>query len=296
MSNIKKCFTSRFGNDGVIMEGDWSQLEVVAQAFLSGDEQMKQDIRDGVDFHCKRLAYKLKEPYTAVWEACHSKKIPVYVKMRKDIKTFSFQRAYGAMARSIAESTGMKLEEVKDLIKQEEDLYPQVAEYYKKVLREVELSRQPSSKRTARGVPAGVGYFDSITGRRYWFQEYDSPQFMIDNGKPTSFSMPQIQNYPVQGFATADLVPLMLGVLFRELNSYPGLDDSVLLINTVHDSILLDVRKDRIPIASRILHDTMIQADERLKSRFAIDFDLPLSAEVTWGPSWGEQKEMYKSS
>ena len=63
MSNIKKCFTSRFEDEGVIMEGDWSQLEVVAQAFLSGDEQMKQDIRDGIDFHCKRLAYKLGMDY-----------------------------------------------------------------------------------------------------------------------------------------------------------------------------------------------------------------------------------------
>ena len=238
MSKIKTCFTSRFGDDGVIMEGDWSQLEVVGQAFLSGDEQMKQDIRNGIDFHCKRLAYKLKEDYEDVWQKCHVSGSPKYIKMRKDIKTFSFQRAYGAGVNAIMESTGMTRAEVKELIEMEEEMYPKVAEYFEMVRSEVESTRVPTSEKTYAGYPSGLGYFTSITGRRYYFKEFDSNEYLCRKGIYTTFSMPQLRNYPVQGFSTGDIVPLVLGKLYRKLKTNPHLKNNVFFINTVHDSII----------------------------------------------------------
>lgn len=96
MSTIKRCFTSRFGTDGVIVEADYSQIEVVVQAFLSNDGQMKQDVHDGIDFHCKRLSFKLKEDYDEVYKKCYDKTHPdhkAYKRMRTHIKVFSFQKA-----------------------------------------------------------------------------------------------------------------------------------------------------------------------------------------------------------
>ena len=51
----------------------------------------------------------------------------------------------------------------------------------------------------------------------------------------------QIKNYPVQSFATADIVPLVLIDIenkLKELNSC--------VVNTVHDSIVIDVHPEEI--------------------------------------------------
>jgi len=55
MSDIKLCFTSRFRN-GLILEADFSQLEVVGLAVLSGDPVLKDDILSGRDMHRQRAA------------------------------------------------------------------------------------------------------------------------------------------------------------------------------------------------------------------------------------------------
>ncbi len=47
MSDIKKCFISRFGDDGLIMEADYSQLEIVALAELTEDYNLISDILSG---------------------------------------------------------------------------------------------------------------------------------------------------------------------------------------------------------------------------------------------------------
>jgi len=48
---IKQIFTSRFGDDGVIVEVDFNQLEVVALAHVTKDKQLIYDIVGGVDIH-----------------------------------------------------------------------------------------------------------------------------------------------------------------------------------------------------------------------------------------------------
>lgn len=95
-SLVKRMFISRFGKDGVMAEIDYSQLEVIVQAVLSRDPQLMQDVIDGVDFHCKRLAFKLQEDYDEVYKKCHNEDHPEHAKykvMRTKIKQFTFQRA-----------------------------------------------------------------------------------------------------------------------------------------------------------------------------------------------------------
>jgi DNA polymerase I-like protein with 3'-5' exonuclease and polymerase domains len=83
---IKKCFTSRFGDEGFIMEADFSQLEVIGAALVSGDPMMKQDILDGVDSHSQSASWlhpqhtyeEIREGYLA--------EDPHFTKMRKNAK------------------------------------------------------------------------------------------------------------------------------------------------------------------------------------------------------------------
>src|SRR5699024_6828346 len=60
-SRVKEMFTSRFGSEGRIVEVDYSALEVVALAAISGDENLMRMLTEGIDMHCYRLAAKLGE-------------------------------------------------------------------------------------------------------------------------------------------------------------------------------------------------------------------------------------------
>ena len=60
-SKVKEMFVSRFGSDGRLVECDYSALEVVALASISGDKNLLQQLLDGTDMHCYRLAGVLNE-------------------------------------------------------------------------------------------------------------------------------------------------------------------------------------------------------------------------------------------
>ena len=69
------------------------------------------------------------------------------------------------------------------------------------------------------------------SGRQYAF-----PDVERRGDKVSHFTM--IKNYPVQGFATGDIVPIILLEIEKRLE-IDGLHS--LLVNTVHDSVVLDV-------------------------------------------------------
>lgn len=90
-SNAKEMFTSRFGADGLVAGADYSSLEVVIQAWLTKDPQMIQDVNDGLDFHCRKLAAKLGENYDDVVRKAKVDKIEEYKNGRTKAKEYSFQ-------------------------------------------------------------------------------------------------------------------------------------------------------------------------------------------------------------
>lgn len=296
MSTIKRCFTSRFGDDGVIVEADYSQIEVVVQALLSGDLQMKQDVLDGIDFHCKRLAFKLNEDYNEVYTKCHDDTHPEhkkYKKMRKDIKIFSFQKAYGAGAPTIARDLGISVSEVKKFFEVEEALYPGVKVLQEEWINEVERSRKPSKERTRCGFQACRGYILSITGKRYIFTEDDIPSYMQKrwkDGKLTiqrvGFTPTKIKNYPVQGLA-GEFLYMAIGKLTRALLADKEMREKCILMNTVHDSIIFDVHKSVLTESLVLIKKIMTNVHKDMGEVWTdFTFDLPIGVEFEFGPTW----------
>ena len=92
-SRVKEGFSSRFGADGYIVEVDYSALEVVALAAISGDMNLMQQLLDGTDMHCYRLAGSLNEPYDEVYEKCHNEAHPEHKKY-KQLRTDTKPRAF----------------------------------------------------------------------------------------------------------------------------------------------------------------------------------------------------------
>lgn len=116
------------------------------------------------------------------------------------------------------------------------------------------------------------------TGRQYWFPKCKRNQW----GNATGAT--QIKNYPVQGFATADVVPsavILLHRLMKENNC------KSLLINTVHDSIVVDIFPGEEELINELYHKAMLDLlVVDLKDRYGIDIILPLEIEIKRGPNW----------
>lgn len=287
MSKIRECFSSRH-EGGMLAEFDYSQLEIIALAFLSNDPQMRKDILDGTDLHTIRAAEMYRIPINAVTP-----------QLRQIAKVFSFQLQYGSGAKNMAESCKVDVGVAKEFIRVYYARYPKVKEWQDGVAAEYAARRRPSQRLTPNGVTAGFSYHMSVTGRRYVMYEDDNPYYGQRNWgneiqSATNFSPTKMKNYPVQGLATGDIVPMMLGEVFKFLKSDTTWNDYKLIM-TVHDSILFDIPEregtNHYTFASAV-RNVMESAPQCLKKYFNIDFDLPLKVDVKIGDSWGNMKKI----
>jgi DNA polymerase I-like protein with 3'-5' exonuclease and polymerase domains len=294
-SDVRKLFTSRF-RGGVLLEADYSQLEVVALAALSGDTKMKQQIKDRVDFHCLRVSLITREPYDVIVRKVKQEKDPNYIAMRQNAKVFSFQRQYGAGAATIAATTGLPLKEVEALIKAEEEYYPQLAHFYRLIENCVsQMSRSllryqgNSANWTPENVDAVVRteplrYFITPTGAKYDFtNDYQS--------------IPKLKNHCVQGFA-AELVQLVLGKLCRHFYGTSNYNGRALLVNTVHDSVWIDVHAEIAEEVSSDVKSIMESLPAAVGSIWggSVPIDVPFEVTIEVGQNLAEMKPLVFSS
>lgn len=282
--NIKKCFKSRW-EDGYIVEADFSQLEVVGAAIVSGDENMKQDLLDGIDSHSQSAAWL--NPQYSYDEILSGYKAedPFFTKLRKNAKGPRFELQYGAGAKSIAENNNLTKDEAQGFIDRYYERYATLRQFQQSVREEVESNLKPIDE-YHNGVQVEEGTYVSITGRRYKFKQQPAPKFLRDKGVMLSISPTQIANYPMQGFATGDIVPEVLGRIHRALGISDDLWNYCLPINTVHDSIIFDVKEKVLQKAGSLIKATMQSAPSWMKMRFGVDIDLPLNVDVEYGKDW----------
>lgn len=271
---IKAVFVSRFGDDGVLVEADFKQLEMVELACLSADKQLLADILSGVDMH------------DALFEAMYGRKMTK--EERKHFKRCSFCLVYGGGAKAIAEQGGIPEADAKIFIDTFYARYRGVKEYHDSVVQWAKDHRTYTGLKDAKtGYPVGECVWTALaTGRRYWFREYPTDWGTIN------FSPSELKNYMVQGGATGDKVPLCLGKLFRILKNDPTLKDLCLMVNTVHDSVLFDVHKDVLHTALTTIKDTMERTPEFYEEAFGYKMPLPLKVELSCGPNWLDQHEV----
>jgi DNA polymerase-1 len=269
---IKKIFTSRFKDEGVIVEVDFNQLEVVALAHITGDKRLIEDISSGVDIH------------SALYEGLFGRKPSK--EERKPFKARTFQLIYGAGAKAIAKQAGCSLEEARKFIEVFYTRYPAVAAWH------TDFSRIVESKAThVRNEEGLLEKFKTCvhttpTGRRFVFTEYYNDSTW--SPKMYNFSPTEMKNYPVQGLATGDIVPMMLGKIFRKL---VGRDD-VLMVNTIHDSIMFDVKLSAIGEFLVDIKEILQNTHEFYKETFGHPLALKLNAGASYGVNWYNMKEV----
>ena len=126
-----------------------------------------------------------------------------------------------------------------------------------------------------------TGRIQTPSGRQYEFENMKRRM----NGSVTNFTM--IKNYPVQGFATADVVPIVLLEFEKLLDKHHSC-----LVNTVHDSIVVDVHPNeehQVRAAVETLNENL---HDLINKYYGIDFNVPLLLEAKIGPNWLETKDV----
>lgn len=122
----------------------------------------------------------------------------------------------------------------------------------------------------------------TATGRQFSFPDCERNRSGNANFKT------QIVNYPVQSVATAEIVPLGVILLFNKLKE-KGLQSVV--INTVHDSVLIDTHPDEIDLVKEIGPQCLLDAQEEAKKRFGLPDYIPLEVEMSRGNNWMDQQD-----
>lgn len=302
---IRTLFTSRFGETGKIVALDYSQLEVVVQAYLAQSPKMIDHIKQGVDFHCKRVAYAEELSYEQVIRNLEENP-GVWREKRQRAKVVSYQKAYGSHPEKIAKEAGLDVATVEKIFKSEDEEYPEVQEFNNLVMQAVMATRIPNGTKllelrdkdhynapvTRPNVFEGIGFYQGVTGKKYHFIERGVvSEKLRANGKEAFiyFKTTQIANYPVQGTA-ADIVALSVARVHRYLEENPELKQSIKLVNEVHDELVLDVDwgvngvKEGVDTIQELLKDIEIT----FKHYLGIDFNVPLGVEFKVSDTWSK--------
>lgn len=146
-------------------------------------------------------------------------------------------------------------------------------------------------------------YYTKYSGIRAWHEELlhtvRSRGFIeIPSGRVFRFEpkegryglewpLTTIKNYPVQGYG-ADLVMLARIELMRLIRE-AGIE--ALLVMTVHDSLVVDTPSKNIDLVARLITKAIDNCPRMCYTNWSHTFSLPLTCEVSVGPSKAELEE-----
>jgi len=115
----------------------------------------------------------------------------------------------------------------------------------------------------------------NVGGRQYAFPNTERRP----NGLPTNFTM--IKNYPVQGFATGDVVPVVLVELESRLMPMRST-----LVNSVHDSMVIDIHPYERDQVIEIINSMNMDLNQIIYDYYKVKMNVPLLLEAKIGPNW----------
>jgi DNA polymerase I-like protein with 3'-5' exonuclease and polymerase domains len=247
---VRSAIISRF-KDGEIMECDFSGLEFVVAGELSRDPQIISDILSGKDIHRQTASIVLQKPATEVTKD-----------ERNSVKPETFKPLYGGQGNAYTP--------------------PHVKKYYDEFFNI--YKRHGEWQKEQMDAVLKHGKLRAPSGREYMFPGTRR----IRGGQTTNATM--IKNYLIQGFATADIVPL---ACIRLLRRFRELGLKSLLILTVHDSAISDVYPGERQQVIDAFKWAFTECAEEIKSRWGHDMVMPLKAEISVGKNWMELEALH---
>ena len=220
---LRKYFIPK-NEDYVLVDADYSQVELRVLAAVAGDERMIRAFREGEDIHTITASQVFGVPEDMVTE-----------ELRKRAKAVNFGIIYGIGAFSLANDLGVPKYEADQYIKSYLAKYPEVSAYLNETVE--------NAKRD--------GYVTTIFGRRRYIPELSSPKKTLQ-----AFGKRVAMNSPIQG-ASADIIKIAM------INTAKALEESGIdarLILQVHDELILEAHRTCAKQAADILKREMESA------------------------------------
>ena len=205
----------------VLVDADYSQIELRLLAHISGDESMQEAFRSGEDFHAVTASHVFGVPLNEVTSS-----------MRRAAKAVNFGIVYGISAFSLSQDLGVSAEEAKAYMDAYFARFPGVKRYMEDV---VKKSRE-------------TGYAETIFRRRRTLPEITASKYAT-----RSFGERVALNMPIQGTA-ADIIKLAMVKVFKRLKE-EGLSSR--LIMQVHDELIVECPENEAERVKSLLTQEM---------------------------------------
>ncbi len=222
-SQIRKAFIPVDDNH-VILDADYSQIELRIMAHLSGDARLRQAFVDGEDVHRRTAALVFKlDPEEVTPEH------------RRRAKEVNFGIMYGMGAYGLSTRLDIPVEEAEAFIAAYFATYPGVHQYIMNTL--AQAHRQ--------------GYVTTVLNRRRYLPEINS-----DNRRMREFAERTAINMPIQGSA-ADLIKVAMINISRALRA-SGFKTKMIL--QVHDELVFEAPKTELAEVRELVRHEMEHA------------------------------------
>ena len=218
-SEIRKMFIPAEGC--LLVDADYSQIELRLLACIAGDEAMQQAFRDGRDIHTATAA-----------QVFHVAPEDVTHEMRRRAKAVNFGIVYGISAYSLSQDIGVTVAEAKDYMEAYFASFPGVKAYMEAVVAKAREN----------------GYVETLFHRRR-----DLPELKSSNFNLRSFGERVALNMPIQGTA-ADLMKLAMVAVRRRLKA-EGLRAELVL--QVHDELIVECPEAEAETVAKLLAEEM---------------------------------------
>ena len=201
----------------MLIDADYSQVELRVLAHMSGDETMIKAFNDDVDVHAMTASQVFNVPLEEVTK-----------QMRSEAKAVNFGIVYGISDFGLATNIGIGRKKAKEYIEKYFEKYPKIKEYMDNA---VEHCKEK-------------GYVETLWGRRRYVPEIKSNNYNV-----RQFGERVAMNAPIQGTA-ADIIKIAMVNIEKELEERKLKSK---LILQVHDELVIEAPEDEIEISKELL-------------------------------------------
>ena len=220
-SEIRKMFIPVEGC--VLVDADYSQIELRLLAHISGDAAMQAAFTSGADIHTATAA-----------QVFHVEPADVTHEMRRRAKAVNFGIVYGISAFSLSQDIGVTVAEAKAYMEAYFATFPGVRKYMDDVVAQAKER----------------GYVETLFHRRR-----DLPEIKSSNFNMRSFGERVALNMPIQGTA-ADIMKLAMVAVETRLKA--ELPEAKLVLQ-VHDELIVECPEGQAAAAAKLLEEEMEQ-------------------------------------
>lgn len=243
-SEIKKAFISRFEN-GIVLDADYSQIELRVLAVYANDEAMLGAFREGKDIHRVVGSQLYNKPYDQVTS-----------EERQQAKTVDFGLVYGRGAQAIADANNISIQAAEKIIEDFFIAFPKVRQFVD--------TQHAQIKKT--------GHCYSKFGRRRIVPEINGTK--KEKGKAARISV----NSPIQGTAS-EITGLSIKRIYHRMKA---MNLRSKIFGFVHDSCIVDICPGELLQVCSVVYKEMFMMPQRLYPWLTLPLSVEFEIGMNW--------------